>query len=424
MKYILADAISIAKSHNGECLSESMNRAQDKLKWKCKNGHIWYSSFSNVKNSKTWCGFCARHKPDRFSHSIDDCVKYASSHGGLCLSERYVNEKLRWKCGCGYEWLCTFSQISSHNSWCAKCANNIKHTIDMAKVAAKEKSGACLSEKYVNCDADLVWECKNQHIWEASYNNVVNAGSWCKICLHNSIRYTLEYCKNIAKKNGGECISQEYTNDHSKLEWRCYNGHIFVGSLNYISFVGDKWCIHCNKAPHREKFYKKCIDIASLHLGRCLSGNYINNRSKMSWECHKGHTWAASFNSIYNQKHWCPVCSSLVSKAQIEIYTILSNYFPTIEMILNDTKTIKPMHLDIFIPSLNIGIEYDGEYWHYSEWALSHGALERMKTKDDKCEEFGIKLIRIREKEYKQCSTSVTKDIFRLIKKSTKENGD
>ena len=50
------------------------------------------------------------------------------------------------------------------------------------------------------------------------------------------------------------------------------------------------------------------------------------------------------------------------------------------------------MELDIFIPSLNLGIEYDGDYWHSLP-----DMIERDKKKDLACKEKGIKLIRIKE---------------------------
>jgi hypothetical protein len=46
--------------------------------------------------------------------------------------------------------------------------------------------------------------------------------------------------------------------------------------------------------------------------------------------------------------------------------------------------------IDIYIPSLKTGIEYDGEYWHKDKYILDN-------EKDENCIKIGIKLIRIRE---------------------------
>lgn len=58
------------------------------------------------------------------------------------------------------------------------------------------------------------------------------------------------------------------------------------------------------------------------------------------------------------------------------------------------------IELDIFIPSKNIAIEYDGSYWHRDK-------LEKDNRKDQICESAGIKLIRIREKPLTQTKSAV-----------------
>lgn len=67
------------------------------------------------------------------------------------------------------------------------------------------------------------------------------------------------------------------------------------------------------------------------------------------------------------------------------------------EIIENDRKAIKPYELDIYIPSKNVAIEFDGTYWH----SFNAGApkdYHLMKTR--MCEEKGIRLIHIFEYEW------------------------
>ena len=69
------------------------------------------------------------------------------------------------------------------------------------------------------------------------------------------------------------------------------------------------------------------------------------------------------------------------------------------------------MELDIFIPSLQVGIEYDGEPWHQT---ADH--LERELKKYNICKQKGIRLIRI--KENKGHNEKVACDILIHISKS------
>ena len=67
-----------------------------------------------------------------------------------------------------------------------------------------------------------------------------------------------------------------------------------------------------------------------------------------------------------------------------------------IEIKRDSRSVISPYEIDIFIPSLNIGIEFDGKYWHSSEVLPRDYHLNKTKL----CEEKGIKLIHIFEWEW------------------------
>jgi len=55
----LEDAKQIALSRNGKCLSTSYSNSKIPMTWKCHQGHIWSSPFHNIKNSGSWCPYCA-----------------------------------------------------------------------------------------------------------------------------------------------------------------------------------------------------------------------------------------------------------------------------------------------------------------------------------------------------------------------------
>ncbi len=49
--------------------------------------------------------------------------------------------------------------------------------------------------------------------------------------------------------------------------------------------------------------------LAQLRDGKCLSANYVNNRTKLKWQCSEGHIWEAPPNSVKAGK-WCPTCAT------------------------------------------------------------------------------------------------------------------
>ena len=50
------------------------------------------------------------------------------------------------------------------------------------------------------------------------------------------------------------------------------------------------------------------VALAELKAGKCLSGEYTNERTKLLWECGKGHRWEALPLNIMAGT-WCPYCS-------------------------------------------------------------------------------------------------------------------
>lgn len=89
------------------------------------------------------------------------------------------------------------------------------------------------------------------------------------------------------------------------------------------------------------------------------------------------------------------------SKGELEVYDYCKS-ITSYEVISGSRSVIAPLELDIYIPELKLGIEYDGDYWH-SLPALQ----ERDKRKDLVCKERGIKLIRISESQWHNDNSTV-----------------
>lgn len=81
------------------------------------------------------------------------------------------------------------------------------------------------------------------------------------------------------------------------------------------------------------------------------------------------------------------------SKGELELFDFIKNQYSDAKS--GDRKQIWPMELDIYIPSLNIGIEYDGDYWHSLP-----DMIERDEEKNNLCKEKNINLIRVKESDW------------------------
>ena len=48
--------------------------------------------------------------------------------------------------------------------------------------------------------------------------------------------------------------------------------------------------------------------IARDRGGKCLSKEYINARTHLEWMCAEGHRWKATPDSVKNKSAWCEKC--------------------------------------------------------------------------------------------------------------------
>lgn len=91
------------------------------------------------------------------------------------------------------------------------------------------------------------------------------------------------------------------------------------------------------------------------------------------------------------------ICSHMVDDfkfnyPQTIMFEILKNIFPEETILYNDRKTLKGKEIDVYIPRLKIGFEYDGYRFHNTPEGKIKDA-----HKDSLCNDIGITLYRILE---------------------------
>ena len=119
------------------------------------------------------------------------------------------------------------------------------------------------------------------------------------------------------------------------------------------------------------------------------------------WQCQidKNHIWDAEINTRYKGTYFtsCPYCTlTPQSKQELTITFELIKLFKNI-----DPKGLKTRldgrlrSIDIFIPKLNLCVEFDGSYWHKDKRDID-------KIKSEMLFEEGFNLIRVREEPLKK----------------------
>lgn len=117
----------------------------------------------------------------------------------------------------------------------------------------------------------------------------------------------------------------------------------------------------------------------------------IGSNKKAWWICKKcGNKWFAKIENRALLGRGCPECAKRLqtSSQEMKIYYYIKKYFPS-AISRYSNLDIGITEIDVYMPELHIGIEYDGGKWHQD--------INKDKNKDNLCELNGLSLIRVRE---------------------------
>lgn len=245
----IEEMMTLANKRGGKCLSKSYINSTTELKWECEKGHVWEAKPSAIK-SGSWCIRCFYgFRPKKLT--ILDFQNIAKKRNGKCLSEKYINlqTKLKWRCEKGHVWEARPSFIKHGGTWCPECSGKKRLTIENFQEIAKKKGGKCLSNKYINHQTKLKFQCNKGHIWEAAPYNI-RSGYWCHEC-GGQKKITIDEMREIAKNRKGKCLSKVYVNMKTKLKWKCEKGHIWESTP--LNVKAGTWCPVCVGKKHTLK---------------------------------------------------------------------------------------------------------------------------------------------------------------------------
>ncbi|MEN3129760.1 zinc-ribbon domain-containing protein [Bacillus albus] len=273
-----------------------------------------------------------------------------------------------------------------------------KVTLEDMQQLAESRGGKCLSDRYINSQTNMTFQCKNGHVWDAKPAKI-RFGQWCRKCSGRE-KKTLYDMQEIAKQHDGECLSAIYENSQTKLLWQCKHGHKFEATAASIFYKAKKgnFCPKCS-AKQRGIVLRHTIEdmqqLAYNRGGKCLSTIYTDSHTKLIWKCADGHTWEAKPNQIISGKHWCPHCTPNLTEERIRftLETLTGLSFKS------NREAIAPYELDGYNESLHIGFEYNGiQHYEMDGFFIKNEDeliqnIQRDTQKEQLCKQRGIKLL-------------------------------
>lgn len=149
--------------------------------------------------------------------------------------------------------------------------------------------------------------------------------------------------------------------------------------------------------------------------------DYSNNRCDIRMKCLKCESIfiRKRFSNEHSDdlKHICPTCHTpKASQAQHEIVDFVRSL--GVKCRVNDRTILKPYEIDIFIPEFNIGIEYDGLYWHSEKGRPD--VRDNLAAKMKIINSSGVKVIFINEYEWKFQKEKIKSRLSSALGKTSK----
>lgn len=358
--------------------------SQKRAWWKCKKGHEWQATIGKRSLGRK-CPFCSNRKLLKGYNDLATKNKMLLSDWDYEKNQlnpsEYVfcsREKVFWKCNiCNFEWM---TSIHSRTIEGTKCPSCMKKERGYKKHISSLKKSGCIKNKLLlmewdyeknkfppteyteGCSKEVFWKCsKCGYSYEAKISNRAKLNRGCPLCSNNIV------VKGI----------NDLATTHPELikEWDYDKNGILPEEITY----------GCGK--------------------------------KVWWRCTKGHSYEATVNHRTGKDGTnCPICfkGQQTSFAEQALFFYIKKIYPDA---INGYKKIfnNSMELDVYIPSIRLGIEYDGEAWHKEKH------FKRELKKYSICKENEIKLYRLKEKNHERDYLTADK-ILHMEEMYKKEN--
>ena len=268
------------------------------------------------------------------------------------------------------------------------------------------------------------WKCDkgDDHEWKGPISSDTN----CPICSNyivvesNCLANTHpEIVKEWHPTKNGDLTPYDVVGgSHSKAWWKCNKGDDHEWQSVIGSRAGsDKRSDSCPICSGRKVVESNCLATLrpqlALQWHPTKNSKYtpynltISSGRKVWWKCDKGegHEWKTAVSNRTDRDSGCPFCTLTPQSRQELIITFeLLLFFKNINPKGYKARINgKIRSLDIYIPSLNLGIEFDGTYFHKDK--VAKDKLKTLQFKND-----GFDIFRVRQQSKKDKLKKLTKN--------------
>ena len=249
--------------------------------------------------------------------------------------------------------------------------------------------------------------CIEKYGVEFTFQSAVVKEKIKQTCLEKYGSENPNHCKTVRKKIQETCLQKYGVDSFSKTKK-------FKEKVKQTR-RSNHWETFCSQLKERNiipLFSKEEYLNDTGRKFKCLvcGEEFVSEGTREYMKIHKNKD--GTYTTLISYAIFCPNCfKAHFSKKEKEVVDFVRSIYKG--EIFENIKGLFPnklMELDIYLPILNLGIEFDGNYWHSLE-----GAKERDEKKNQLCEEQGIKLLRIKESDWDNQNQEVKEIIKNFI---------
>ncbi len=324
------------------------------------------------------------------------------------------NKKVWWKCQKEHEWQASIKE-RNNGCGCPYCAGNnvLKGYNDLQTLNPdlanewnfEKNDGLTPLDVTPGSHKKVWWKCSKGHEWQATISNR-NRGSGCSYCAGKKVlkgyndlaTFYPQVATEWNYKRNGELTPATVTfASNKKVWWICKKcGGEYESYINNRTRkgVGCPYCAGQKARAGHNDLQTISPDLAAEWSKKnTIKPTEVTAHSnkKVYWACPLGHDDYLMSIKQRSNRQGCPICAqqSQTSFPEQAIYFYLKQAFhDTVNRYIFDGREI-----DIFIPSKNIGIEYNGYFSHKKK-------TEKDMLKKAFFESIGITLFVVKEYKY------------------------
>lgn len=376
-------------------------------KWKCEcqceNKVIRIvGGYDLTSGNTTSCG-CSRNKPNKGKDLT------GQTFGRLTVIEYAGHSKYKCRCSCGSgkEIIVASSDLKSgHTSSCGCLSKEVRHKIvdeTVGKIFGEWTVLEYVGNGYYRCRCS----CKNER-------NVLGyslRSGESKSCGHTESK---ESFIDLTDKQFGNWIAKKYVGKgYWECECQCKNKTIKNVASSSLTRGMSKSCGCISKNIRQETMLETYGDVVIGKSRDYWKIEVLHNEDKFKKFIHNTFENKGSLLNVTELAEILdinkPNVLRYIHKYGVESYVDLTNYksmkedaiFQLISKAAHNVErhnrtVLDGQELDIYIPSKNIAIEFNGRYWH----SIYNKDKEYHKNKSIKCLRKNVRLIHIFEHEW------------------------